>query len=106
MADNLIDLPTDKQPLRQEELLIVDKLFNNHQSTFQKLLVEFKEPLILGILFIALSLPMTDSFIGLIIPGTKNSSIVLLVIKVLLFMTLYYVLKNFAFIKNKNKKSN
>ena len=34
MADNLIDLPTDKQPIGQEELLIVDKLFNNHQSTF------------------------------------------------------------------------
>ena len=101
MLDNLADLPTDEIQPGKDELVIVDKLFNSHESTFHKLLQEFKEPIILASVFIVLSLPIIDNFLGVIVPSTQNSAIIQISIKTLIFIVAYYVLKNFAFIQLK-----
>jgi hypothetical protein len=101
MLDNLADLPTDEIQPGKDELIIVDKLFNSHESTFHKLLREFKEPMILAILFIILSLPLINNFLGIIIPSAQNSLIIQICIKTLIFIVAYYLLKNFSFIQLK-----
>ena len=60
MLDNLAELPTDEIQPKKDELIIVDKLFNCHESTFHKLLREFRDPLIISIIYIIWVLEMKE----------------------------------------------
>ena len=56
---------------------------------------EAKESIIVGIIFLIFSIPAIDSVIKSIIPATNNSSYILLLIKILFVMVLFWVLKHF-----------
>ena len=63
--------------------------------------LEAKESLIVGILFVIFSIPVVDSVIKRFIPSANNSSYILLLIKILLVMLLFWVLKHF-YLSRKN----
>ena len=96
-SDSLDKLPTDKTMMGHNDLEIVDKVFEKHTGTMNKVAGEFKDALIGGVLFALLSFPQVDSLIKRFIPMTENSIIFLLVFKVIVFILLFYVIKNFAF---------
>ena len=56
--------------------------------------VEAKESLIVGILFVILSIPQIDILINKILPITEKSSYILLLIKVLIIMLLFWLVKH------------
>ena len=93
--DSIANLPVDDNEPKHEEIQIVNTLFKEHKSTLNKLVIEVKDLLIIGILFILLSLPQTDSIIQKVIPSSVNSIYILVGIKALLIMLVFWLIKYF-----------
>ena len=93
--DQLSNLPVDKTPPLQHEQHIVDTLFTKHKTTMESLFCAAKTSLIVGILFILLSLPQINQIIYKIIPSAESSFYITLAIKVLAIMILYWIIKHF-----------
>ena len=95
------DLPVDKNEPTPSEIQIIDTIFKKHKKTMNSIFLEAKESLIVGILFVIFSIPVVDSVIKRFIPSANNSSYILLLIKILLVMLLFWVLKHF-YLSRKN----
>ena len=94
-VDLIKDLPVDKVQPSPEELQMMDMLFKNASSPgMNNLFKEIKEALIVGILFILFSIPQIDSLINNFIPVTQNSIYILILIKALFVMGLYWIVKH------------
>ena len=98
MADPIVQLPTDNSLPNKEELTIVNTLFKN-SNTVETIVNEMKDSIIAGILFIILSLPQVDEFIKSLLAFTNNSQILLTLVKALIFIILFYFIKNYALSK-------
>jgi hypothetical protein len=96
--DVLSTLPTDKIPPTQSELQMLNTLFN-HKKEINNILTEAKEAIIVGIIFLLFSVPQIDSLIQKFIPITEKSTYILLLIKILLVIVLFWVVKHFYLIK-------
>ena len=96
--DVLSTLPTDKIPPTQSELQILNTLFN-HKKEINNILSEAKEAIIVGIIFLLFSVPQLDSLIQKFIPITEKSTYILLLIKILFVIVLFWVIKHFYLIK-------
>lgn len=99
MADPIVQLPTDNTQPNQEELTIVNSLFKKHSNTIETVANELKDSIIAGILFIVLSLPQVDELIKSLLTFTNNSPIILTIVKALIFIVLFYFIKNYALSK-------
>jgi hypothetical protein len=99
MADPIAQLPTDNSKPNHDELTVVNTLFKNHKNTIETVANEMKDSVIAGILFIILSLPQVDDFIKSLLTFTNNSPILLTLIKALIFVLLFYLIKNYALSK-------
>ena len=93
-GDSVDNLPIDQSEPSKQEIEIVDTLFKKHRSTMSLIVDEMKSSFIVGLLFLVLSLPQVDTLIRRMIPLT-NSIYFLLIIKLLLFVALYWLLKHF-----------
>ena len=100
-SDQINMLPTDKIAVENEDLQIVDKVFEKNSSKMGRIASEFKDSLIAGVLFALLSFPQVDSLIQRFVPLVNNSPILLLIFKVVIFVISFFVIKNFAFAKKK-----
>lgn len=96
--DVLSTLPTDKIPPTSSELQIINTLFN-HKKEINNILIEAKEAIIVGIIFLLFSVPQLDSLIQKFIPITEKSTYILLLIKILFVIVLFWVIKHFYLIK-------
>ena len=96
--DVLSTLPTDKIPPTSSELQILNTLFN-HKKEINNILIEAKEAIIVGIIFLLFSVPQLDSLIQKFIPITEKSTYILLLIKILFVIVLFWVIKHFYLIK-------
>jgi hypothetical protein len=96
--DVLSTLPTDKIPPTPSELQILNTLFN-HKKEINNILSEAKEAIIVGIIFLLFSVPQLDSLIQKFIPITEKSTYILLLIKILFVIVLFWVVKHFYLIK-------
>jgi hypothetical protein len=96
--DVLSTLPTDKIPPTQSELQMLNTLFN-HKKEINNILTEAKEAIIVGIIFLLFSVPQVDSLIQKFIPITEKSTYILLLIKILFVIVLFWVVKHFYLIK-------
>lgn len=100
MGDKITDLPVDKIPPTMEEKEMCGWLFGNSTDNLKKsvssLWNEFQNYLYLGLLFAVLSLSPVDSLLKSILP-LASSFIVLLVIKTLIFLLLYWLFLNSRF---------
>jgi hypothetical protein len=93
-GDMIDQLPVDKSVPTQEEIELVDRLFEKRKSMFDKILYQLKDFLVLAVLYIIFSLPFIDNIITSIISSAATSSYILVGIKTLLFVGFYYVIKN------------
>ncbi len=96
VSDPIAALPTDKQEPTSSELHVINTLFNddNNKKSMNAIFVEAKESLIVGILFVILTIPQVDILINKILPITEKSSYILLLIKVLIIMLLFWLIKH------------
>jgi|TARA_B100001059_G_scaffold5659_1_gene4755 hypothetical protein len=93
---DLIDtLPVDQSQPTANELQIVDTLFTKHKNTLDSLVAESKDSLIIGLLFIVFSLPAVDDLLKRVLPITDKSSYILLAIKAIAVMALYWLIKHY-----------
>ena len=90
-GDKIRDLPVDNpdHKSRPEDLELVSTLFRNKEHT-STLFKEFKDSLIGGLLFIILSLKVTDKFLE----GFCENTITRYIVKFCIFVILFYIIKN------------
>jgi len=93
--DSIHDLPTDKVEPSQNELRIVNSIFKKNKKMVNTLVGEFQDPIIIGILFILFSLEQVNGIVFKFVPSAQNSPYILIVIKALVFMVVYWVIKHF-----------
>ena len=93
--DEIISLPTDETPPSSVEIEIVNQIFKQNKGIIHSILNELKEPLLVAILFLLLSLPYTTNIIISILPVTQNSLIFLQIAKAIAIMILFWILKHF-----------
>lgn len=93
-ADSIESLPTDKNSPSNVEIQIMDTLFQK-KAIFDTVLNATQEVLIAGILYIILSLPQIDDYIKKFVVVANTSPYILLGVKCLIFMILFFVVKNF-----------
>lgn len=99
MSDNINELPVDQTIPTNTEIHILDTLFKQKMTAMQKFLNGTKDILVMGFLFVLFSLPQIDELIQKFIPITSTSLYILIFIKALFFMGLYFVLKNIYLVK-------
>lgn len=96
MSDLLEQLPTDQSVVSHSEAQIIGSIFKENGGSFKKLLNGTRDVLLAGIIFIIVSLPQFEPIIKNFFPITNNSYMFLLGLKVLIFMLLFFVFKNFS----------
>ena len=94
-GDSIFELPIDQSLATRDEMQIIDTLFTKNASTLNKLAVEAKDPIIIGVLFVILSLPMVDNLITKFVPITNKSPYILVGVKALAIMVFYWLIKHF-----------
>lgn len=99
LSDRLDILPTDQNNPTHSEIQIIDTLFKQKHKTIRKILEGTQDILIAGVLFIILSLPQIDQIIKNAIPMTANSDTILLGIKSLCFMILFFIIRNLYLVR-------
>ena len=92
-ADSIDTLPTDQTVPSHNEIQIMDTLFQQQQSTMERIFTHSKDILLAGILFAILSLQPIDELVQKLIPITQKSSYILIMVKGIAFMVIYFVLK-------------
>ena len=94
-GDPISQLPVDQSQPSNNELQIVNSLFTKHKSTMDTLVEEAKDSVLIGSLFIAFSLPLIDGLLKKILPVTQKSPYILVAIKAITVMALYWLIKHF-----------
>ena len=98
-ADILENLPTNKNQPSHNEIKIVDTLFKKHTSTISNITKEFKDSIIIGVLFFILSLPQVDDLFKKYISVTNSSVYMLLLVKTVFFVVALWIIKNSKLLK-------
>ena len=98
-GDLVQNLPTDLSVPNHNEMIMVDTLFKQKKGTIDKILYHSKDMIILAVLFMLLSIPLADDLVNSLLPSTKTSKYILVFIKALLFVLLYFFIYNFYLIK-------
>ena len=100
--DLIKNLPVDKVQPSHEESQMMDILFKNTSSGgMNNIFKELKQSLIVGILFILFSIPQIDSLINKILPITASSVYILIIIKAIFIMVLYWIINHLYLAKKK-----
>jgi hypothetical protein len=100
-ADPINMLPTDKSEPSHSEIQIIETLFKQRKNTFQKLLLGTQDVLLVGFLFLLFSLPQLEEIIVKLFPTTSTSTYIMLVVKTLVFMCMYFVCKNIYLVRKR-----
>ena len=95
MGDIINTLPTDKNNLSEVDQNIANTIFGENLSLTEKLVKEGKDMFIIGFLFVVFSLPQLDDIIKKFIPITVNSIYILILIKAILLMVIFWLIKHF-----------
>lgn len=90
--DIIENLPTNTNVPSHDEIQIMDKLFYTDNSGF---LNEVKKIVILAILFVIMSLPPIDELVKKLVPITQKSPYMLLIVKTLCFVSIFWFIDNF-----------
>jgi hypothetical protein len=78
-----------------EELKIADTIFKS-KNVAMNMQSDLKEMIVIAILFVIFSLPQTESIILRFLPTLKNFPYMITVVKVLLVIIFFWLIKNFA----------
>lgn len=99
MGDIIEQLPSDQTIPSHNEIRIVDTLFKEQKSIIDTILMNTKDLIVLGILFIIFSLPQVDALIEQFFNSTSTSPYILIGVKTLLFIISYFILQNLHLVK-------
>jgi hypothetical protein len=97
--DTIEKLPVEETTPNQEQLALAMSIFD-YEKEMNCVLSEFKESVIIVILFIIFSLPQLDEMLKKYIPPLKNQ-VFLVGFKCTCVIFLYYMFKNYQVIKQK-----
>ncbi len=96
-SDDIESLPLDNVYVpSQNEKQIIDSLFGvQDKSVISKITDELKDLFMIAILFVLFSMKNVDELIHKFVPASQNSVYILLLIKTLGFVVLFWISKNF-----------
>ena len=94
MGDIIEELPSDQSVPSHNEIRLVDQLFKKKKGFVDKLLSQTKDILIVGCLFVLFSMPFVDGLITKFITIAGTSPYILIGIKALMFVVVYFLIKN------------
>tara|TARA_Y100000389_G_scaffold198247_1_gene234405 strand:+ start:4729 stop:5070 length:342 start_codon:yes stop_codon:yes gene_type:complete len=95
LGDDIKNLPVDKTPPNNNEVYIVDTLFEKKKGILNTILEDSKDTLIVSILITVLCMPQISEIIQKIIPVTKKSEYFLYFAKGIIGGVLYWLIKYF-----------
>jgi hypothetical protein len=98
-GDIIDNLPSDQTVPSHNEIRIVDTLFKKQKGVISKILQSSKDILLVGLLFLILSLPVIDGFIQRFFPITMTSPYFLVGIKAVIFMIIFFILNNLNLVR-------
>lgn len=101
-SDSIDLLPTDQNMPSHSEIQIVDTLFKQNHTTIQKFLGGTKDVLVIGFVFLLFSLPQFDELVKKFFPSTENSPYIFIAFKTLLFMVVYFLVKNIYLVRKRS----
>ena len=108
MGDYIESLPTDNNPLNLTENMIVETLLHDQDailsprasdaqqpssSSINRFIADLKQPILIGMVFLVLSLKSVSDLIKSLIPLARNNPTSLLLVKTFIFIAILYVLK-------------
>lgn len=93
-GDDISTLPVDTLPPTHNDLEILDKLFPMQSLPMQIVASESKDAIIVGLLFVIFSLPPVDETIKKFLPVMVKAPYLLIFVKALAFIILFWILKN------------
>lgn len=99
LDDYIEKLPTDKLEPNPNEVQIVNTLFKEKKGVFDTILHDARDIILMGLLFIILNIPQINSLIFKFVPSAENSIYILIGIKTVLFMVIFYILKNIYLVR-------
>lgn len=106
IAGDLIEqLPSDTSVPSHNEIRLVDQFFQQKKSLIDRIFNHTKDMIILAGLFILFSLPFVDTIIKKVITIASTSLYILIGVKTLLFVIVYFIIKNIYLVR-KVEKSN
>ena len=85
--DAINQLPTDENPVSENEMKIVNMLFKEKERPKSKTSKDIFEMIVVGFLFVLLSLPCFDSLFQI------ESNNIILLIKTFLIMFLFWIIR-------------
>ena len=100
IGDSIEHLPSDQNPPTHNEIKMVDTIFKENKSTIDIILADAKNIVFMGILFIVLSTTQVDDLIKKFIV-VAESPYILILIKAVLFMVIYYIVNNLYLARKK-----
>lgn len=98
MSDFIQSLPTDDNPLSAEESKILKNILKQDVSPLHNILIEFKFPLICGIIFFIFNNTNLNDIIKMSVPYANNSDTSLLFIKTIFFIIIVFITQNYIII--------
>ncbi len=103
MSGDMIDsLPNDNTVLTHNETQLMEHLFQNHHKGIQEMMKGLQDLILMALIFMIISLPQVDDQIKGFIPITANSVYILIMIKAILFVGIYFILKNLYLVRKKD----
>jgi len=97
-GDIVENLPTDQQEPSPHETQLFDTVFTQKKTIFDTIMGESKNILLLGALYILLSLPPLDNLLKRYIP-LLESPYMLVGFKAVLLMVIYFVVVNIYLVR-------
>lgn len=99
--DTIKSLPVDNEPI--DNVYIADSLFGGGEEEKKRIVGtladEFKDSVLIVVLFMVFSSDQVSNIIKKYIPMTNNSEFALMGAKCVLILFLYYVVRNFQLIR-------
>ena len=106
MTDYIHFLPTDDNPVNPVEEQVFSTILNvnndSNKNQLFTLIAEFKNPLIVGILFLIINTEQSNALIESVVGYARASKTSLLLFKTFLFVVLYFVWQNMSIAQTKS----
>jgi hypothetical protein len=102
VADYIDTLPVDESTLTQTEMQMLNGIFKEQQTAVQKILSQTQDITLAGLLFLAFSTPQAEDVIKRFFPSTTTSPYILLAVKTMAFMIVYFAIKNMYLVRKAN----
>lgn len=92
--DYLESLPTDDYPVKPDDAKLIKNILIADESPLYRIILEFKDPIISGLLFIIFNMQGFDDFLKSTVPYARSSDTSLILFKAIIFIILLFLIKN------------